>query len=106
MVVAHEPEAVHGVNPCLPHAVCAGVPMDVEAERLEEGLPIEDAVDQLNVLLVSAGRPHLVPDHAREVGGVLRQGGGGMGQLLAQKWKQQAAKATTVFKTVPGPPRQ
>ena len=84
MVVAHEPEAVHGVNPCLPHAVRAGVPMDVEAERLEEGLPIEDAVDQLNVLLVSAGRPHLVPDHAREVGGVLRQGGG-YGAIISTK---------------------
>ena len=67
----HKAEAVHGINPRLPHLSRAGVAMELEAEGVEEALPIEDAGDPLNVVLVALGGPHLA-DHGHEVSRVLR----------------------------------
>ena len=48
------------------------VSMNIELECREEGLPIEHAAHVLHVLLMTDGRPHVVPDNGHEVARVLR----------------------------------
>ncbi len=71
MFTPQEPEAAGRIDARLPHAMRAGVPMDIQFERRGPRLPVEHAADAFNVLFMTGRLPHVVPDRSHEIVQVL-----------------------------------